>query len=582
MSDLQRNYIYKSYRDGVFLGVIPNVTSQFGYSQNINTASAALNITVGLTPDTSNQPVSDILDENGVAITDEFGETITTERVADLVGNDNEAALIRNNNNVQVYEVSAEYPSGLLLFNGYISTWTANYGGDENIEFTVLGYGTELDNYIVTSGDAIDQSWDITNDFVSLGTDKFDAHNAYIQKFTVASGTTRLAAIELLVSTVPYGFNHVGATIHMDVFNNLTDAENFASTPLLSKSTTLPSTVFPDTITHKVTFTTPVTVTSGETLYFRIYVDWDGNNVTYEDYVYIYARTPSDYPAGTFYNWNVVTWAAENTKIGFKTYASSGDTTSPYLNTDPADILRDIMDVYNAQGGVITYDGTSIDDTGLSIDYTFKLNTLLEGIKKCFDLSPGNWYWYVNPGNDTLYFKETSATADHTFFKGRHIDNLSVQATIETVKNKVYFTGGDTGGGQNLFLLITDPTSLAANNNRVGLVKLTDNRVTIQATGEAIAQNYLDQFGLEAYQTTMVLNRNTYNAHLLQIGHTVGFAGFGTFVDNLILQVVTRTVDPDNVTLTLGILPHRASSRVERIERDLSSVQTVDNPSTPS
>ena len=63
---------------------------------------------------------------------------------------------------------------------------------------------------------------------------------------------------------------------------------------------------------------------------------------------------------------------------------------------------------------------------------------------------------------------------------------------------------------------------------------------------------------------------------------SVGFNGFGTFVDNLVLQIVRVDYTPESATLTLGILPKRVHQAVEQVVRGVIGLNTVDNPTTPS
>lgn len=74
----------------------------------------------------------------------------------------------------------------------------------------------------------------------------------------------------------------------------------------------------------------------------------------------------------------------------------------------------------------------------------------------------------------------------------------------------------------------------------------------------------------------------TYDTNLIDLGETIGFAGFASLVDNLILQVVRKSKHAEYVELALGQLPRRATLTFESLQRDLAALQTVDNPTTPS
>lgn len=149
---MNKKYLYRSYRDDVFLGVITNVVSEFSYSQDINSAGSVLNMKVALTIDNSGQANETIDDETGAIIQDEAGGNLLSERALDVFGNSNEAIMLRNGNIVEVYEISSYYPSGKKMFSGIINRLEGNFSGDSFEEIiTVLIYsrGSELDHYIV-------------------------------------------------------------------------------------------------------------------------------------------------------------------------------------------------------------------------------------------------------------------------------------------------------------------------------------------------------------------------------------------------------------------------------------------------
>ena len=199
------------------------------------------------------------------------------------------------------------------------------------------------------------------------------------------------------------------------------------------------------------------------------------------------------------------------------------------------------------------------------------------------ELGPATWYWYTNPATDVMEYKVTGTTADHTIIKGRHINELSIEATKEQLANVIYFTGGDAGSGANVYANVNDTASLV--NNRRGLVRLNDPKVkgaTGVATGTIIAQNYIAGHNAQTYITQVEIIDGTYDITLLKLGQIVGFGSFGTFVDQLLLQIVSIQRKVDSVVLSLGALPHRATEQMEEVQRSLEASQTVDNPTSPS
>lgn len=571
MPDLEKKYIYKISRGGVFLNVLPNVVSPFNYSLDVNNPFTSLTITVGVTADTAHDATEAILTENGVPITNELGQDLLIERQPDLVG---ENALINNGNDIEVYEYSATYPNGQLVFSGYISKWKTVFGASENINITCLSYGVELDNYVIMSGDTVDVNHADFTGYYSLGNSKFEERTYNWQSFTVGAGVTTLSSVafQLLAETSA----SIGALVTVEVFNSQADAESFTSTPLGTASIALRSTSYED---YKFTFPSSITVTAAGVYYARLSVGWDAGTVVYHVIMRAKGSVPGSYAGGTSAYWNLVSWSPQTSDLNIATYTSSGNTTAPYTSVDPSAILEDIIDEYSSRGGTVNYTAASIDNTGASVTYTFNFNTVLEGIQKVLTLAPSGWYWTVDPGTSLLTFKQASTTADHTMIYGRHISELEIEATIENIKNNIYFTGGDSGG-TNIFVREIDATSLLT--TRPGLARLSDNRVTLQATADAIVDGYLDENNDEKYITRVRILDGTYDISLFNPGETVGFSGFGTFVDNLILQIVRIEREVDAVTLSLGVLRKRLSTEIETARRSLIEVQTVDNPSAPS
>lgn len=580
MADITTKHVYKIYRNSQFKGVLQNVQSDFGYVQAINTAATQIDVTVGLNPDTSHDPVEPILTESGEELLTETNEIIVTERAPDAVGNANNNALIQNNNDIEIYEYSNYHPNGKLVFSGFISRHKQSFA-NSNVTFTAISYGGGvggLDHYLVMSGDTLDVDYGISDPddfYFGLGNSKFEDRNYAIQSWEVGVGITSLSSISLRAAAA---FGHNGTQVRVEVFNNLMEAQSRPGSPL----TTATQSIIDATVrTYTFSFTTPLDVTAGQTYYMRISTDWDAVSINYTAQVGIMMENTGLYADGQLYEWNLTSWVSyPGSDIRFATYSSEGSTTAPYLNTDPSDMLRDIIDVYNNQGGEVTYTDTSIEDTGLSLDYTFKVNTILEAVKKIQAMTPADWYWYVDPATNVIHLKETNTTPDHKLILGRHIHDLVTESSIEDIRNIGYFTGGDTGSGENLYLFRTEATSLA--NNRRGLERLHDTRVTVLETGEAILESFLAENSDEDELATCFVLEKTYDITSLDIGDTVGFAGFGTSVDNLVLQIVNKSPRKGGVQLDLGELPMRASTELDQIRRKLDEQATVDNPDAPS
>ena len=262
------------------------------------------------------------------------------------------------------------------------------------------------------------------------------------------------------------------------------------------------------------------------------------------------------------------------------TFSTSNLTRVTFNSADPTNIAKSLIDAYASRGGLINYDTGTTDLTGLSLSYTFNTNTVLEGINTCLSLAPSGWYWYVDVGTNIFYFKQISTTPDHKLILGRHIRDLKLVATIENVKNSLLFTGGDAGSGTNLFVQYTDDNSITEFGQR--LERKTDTRVTLANTADAIGNSYIDQYKGESYETTVIVMDKDYDITLFNVGDTVAFRNAGTFVDGLMMQIVRKRYASSYAELTLGTLPVRLMPSVEQLRRDVTALQTIDNPDSAS
>lgn len=574
---LQKQYLYKISRKGIFLGVLQNVISDFSFSQNINSGGTSLACRVALNAFTATDSVDVLITESGEELITESGENITTERTNDLVGNSNSLSLIRSYNDIEVYEFSPNNPNGKIVFKGYISKWKASFGGSNIVDFTVVSNGAELDNYLILGSQTVDASQASSNATLVTGSYGKDGNTAVVvQSFVVGSGITNHSGMDWKVSGVAP--TDIGKTLIYSLHASLADAE--AGTNSLGSTT---GTIQSQTATvQRFSLSSAAVVTPGGTYYGRlcaqtgVITNWQ---LEYQN-TDLYASGQAYYSDGSVGGGGGGAWTTLNYDFYFRTYYTAGATSAPYTSSDSGTILKSIIDSYFSRGGVINYGTGTVDLPTTSVSYTFKFNTILEGIKKCLELAPSDWYFYVDPATNTLYFKETGTTADHRMILGRHIQELDVEANVEQLKNVVYISGGDVGGGINLFSSKTDTASLAA--NKVGLGRISDNRVTIQATADALMQNFLDTNSDEQYNTMITVLETTYDITLFQLGQNIAFGGFGNFVDQLMLQIVGIIRYPDYVQLKLGVLPRRVTATLEQIIQDLNDIHSLANPSAPS
>lgn len=571
----EKNYNYVVTRQGVYLGLLPNVTSDFQYTQDINTAGVQIVVHCGISADTASLDITTIDDETGTPLQDELGNNLQTEKYPDVFGNANSKALFRNGNQLTIYEVSDYNQNGKQVFSGDIERWSALYGGNDGDEIVLTAYsdGAELNNYIMTGGDTLDQSQTSYNNVHTILESSRDGYARVAQTFTVGGGVTNLEGFSFYYQDFAFD-----KTVVVYIYGSVSDATSGIK-PLASGSATIGlAGVSP--AEGKVIFTPAIAVTPGQVLTAVVFAgnsDDIGINIYYQN-TNVYANGAmytADYGGGGGGG-----YAPFGTSdLMFKTWYGGNATTVAYSSVDTGNILIDAMTRYASKGGVIKGTSSTVATTGVAVTYTFKVATVLEGIQKMLDLSPYNYYWYVDIGTDTLYFQPTATTAKYTLIKGRHITGLNMTASTENVTNLLLFTGGPTAG-VNLYKQYSDSVSIT--NNKQRLDRKTDNRVTVTATADAIGTSTIASKKDEKYQTSVTIADSTMDISLFRPGDTVGFAGFGNFVDGLVLQISSINYSPHQVTLSLGDIAPRVNETLLSIDNSLNDLNTIDNPSTPS
>lgn len=479
--------------------------------------------------------------------------------------------LIKNGNLIAVYETNYYYPNGKLMFQGQINRLSARFNPklDGIIKMLCHSDGRDMDNLIARGAPfsyTTDQSNTSNTSSVAVSGDIYGGWTRRGQTFTVGGGVTNLGRIRLrLKGNATVTVSVYGSTSLNPLLGSVTKAVNVGSATVVD-----------------FLFSDFIDVTAGEQYFFTVAVNagqsiqiYYANNTNPYANGGMYTSTYSGGSGGGGYSPNA------NDDLYFTTAYGTPSTNASYTTDDPtADMLTAIIDDYINRGGNITYDSGEIEATGLSLNMDFISNTIYEAIKKILDASPSGFYYAVDLGENKLRFKEANTTPDYLLVKGKHIEALDLDFSIENVVNDVLFSGGDTGGGSNLFTQYVDNTSKALYGTR--LDRKSDNRVTVQGTADAIGESKIAEYKDEQYYTTLSVLARTMDITLLKVGVTIGFRGYGNFIDNMILQITRVEYSADRVRLQVGTLPIRFNDSMEEVIRGLIAEQTVNNPSSPS
>jgi hypothetical protein len=278
---------------------------------------------------------------------------------------------------------------------------------------------------------------------------------------------------------------------------------------------------------------------------------------------------------------------------------SYGGTTVNYLNWDPSDILKQIINDYNRQGGTLTYDSTSIDKTGTLVSYKFNTNTTLEGIQQCLTLAPAGWYFYIDLGTNKVHFHSKTTATKRILQLGRDLEQIDFLKRTESIINTVYFTGGPNPANtaKNVYRVYRNLASVTTYGKMA--FKYTDNRVTDQGTMNTIANALLNEYPAPEVRTTVTLLDDFFTTEDIKPGDIFTFRGFPWKRPNLLdvgliddfyldfdlanpesyeMQVARFDYTPDKIVTTLSSTPPDVHKRVEDIKRNLDAQEVANNP----
>lgn len=570
-ADVPIREIYKVRNQrGEYIGLLPQPTDELKFAQDMNSLGSQITIQVPGSTDTAVTATYPYTTEDLSAnYTDETATgNYVTEGDVPIVSAAFQSidTLIKNGNTVECWLFNYFYPNGKCMFVGKIRRWEDDDKANA-INITLYSTSYDLDNYyargapFVYTNDQVQNTYN-SIDYPFVQTDKGAGWHLDGQTFVVGAGVTNVAAITVAADRV--------CPVTINLYNGV--------------GGTLIGTVSGDTVVGASIFGFPnlITVTPGQTLFFTVTPDpgytlglgYQTGNPYASGSMYV-----SDYSGGS----GGGAWTPSTGNDLWFTTASGGTTTTGvFTSKDPSTgMLAPLITDYNVRGGTQVWTATSIDATGLSLSYTFSVQTIYQAMQAILDMSPAGFYYYIDIGNQVIYFKNASTTPDFLLQKGVHIDSLKLGATTEESVNTLPFTGGEVSAAVNLYKIYTNAQSIAAFGPL--LKPKSDNRVKLDATADAIGQNTLAEFSGEKYFTTVtVVHTTKLDITLLTPGKVVGFRGHGNFKDQVVAQIVRREWSAGAVQLTIGVLPMRQSTQFAQMMRDLEQQQTQNNPTSPT
>lgn len=587
----QKRFRYKvRSEDGDYLGDWRDAPSDPNYKQEINNIIGSLPVKFARNDLSIEPAVAELLNEDDTPLTDESdspflidvspvtglgtGTTLDTNvnvEVDSIYGqfepllNEDDTPILNEDGSMILVEDG--FPLGRTIFRGYVPRWELPLDGT-SISSEIRSYSQDLNNIILETEDTpyIDSGAKGSGSYGIFGGGPTD-YEYLAQSFTMAA--------QKVVSKVRL---YASAGWYTDVNCDVTIVGGTPSSPgssygggsgVVNRNTPVPY--------LDVTFDSPITLPIG-TYHFVFSTDSykTGGNPTYPLNL---ATTASAYGGGSIWYSTNDTGLVNDTgnDIAFILYEAGADTTVPFLSKDPSQILRSIVDFAQSRGAAINYTADSIQVTETLVSYTFQTNTIKEAIEKVLELCPANWYYFYDFGTDTIYLREQSSTPDRWLRKGQSVVTGKIVKTIEKVINDVLFSGG---GNPALFKRTRETPQAGT---RRGLAKKSDNRVTSSSTATILSQSDIDQLRNALYAGEVTITEDgTFYLEDVEVGEMLGFIGFGTLVDGIVVQSVSKEYNPDKMPLSLTYNVPRVNKRVEDIKRNLEVLENVNNPAEPS
>lgn len=345
-----------------------------------------------------------------------------------------EGTIVNYDNRVEITCFNDDHPNGKLIYQGTIDSWTPNgRSGSSYVDIVLVPYSADLAQYPVTDPSFGDVSFiqDQPKTLLSFTSSKVAV------SWTTGSGVLALGQI---VASIYYAnTSQVTVSIYKDNGSNTPDN----TVPVYTTDYTVDN----SPVYQGVYGLNPNIAVSASSKYWLV-VDTHGGNV---DQTPIY--TTNDYASGNAAYWNGSAWV-QSASYGIQelyTYTTNADTSVSFAADDWKESLFSILRTYSDLGGRTLYSDQSIEDPGITFTYDFNSNTMLDAVQKFVDQCPTGWYWYVDAGTNELNIHPPQTLAKHRFTQGVDVQQFQLEKTKATIVNSLYITGGDTGGGSNLF-----------------------------------------------------------------------------------------------------------------------------------
>lgn len=630
---LPRTYEYKVFdKDDNFIGIWPDVISDFGYSQDINTAGAAIQVQLGRSIDTPfNDPVrllteadptEHLLTEAGEFLQGDYqspnrvgeGTDVAVNNrlevweyygsIDDLVTSQDGENIVTSGENIGEVEVADNFDDNSVDISKW-SDWGGAFTEETNNQLEMYldnagGYhgfdsaqrhdftdGKMVSVQVVDAGDLGITSWEVYP-LSLIGDTTDDQYFWFIGVGNLLRVYRRVGGVQTVVLDITYDpdvHKYLAARYYNGnwLFQYSTDGENWTT------AYSEPVGFTPDNILIDILTGTWQAEASNTTAIF------DNFNLFYPvgENIQVHYGAPNgrrafhgiiqDFEAD-YGNTDTVLVTVASFGIQLDNYVRKiGETTTvPQNSLSPSQVVRNGITDLQSQGGEMGYSQNSIQESGTVASVTFRLNTILEVVKKGIEMAPQDWSWYGDVADDLVYMQARPVAVAHRFILGEHILKAKFKQSILNMINLYYFVGGEQteGMGDYLFKKYLNQASIDEFGQQ--LKRQTDQRFTDENSVSLIANSAIDADKNPRYAGTMDISAGTYPIETVRLGQLIGFANHGNFIDQLNLVVANIKYSPDILTVKLEVLPPKVDKRIEDIKRNLTTQEQLNTPDTPS
>jgi hypothetical protein len=456
-------------------------------------------------------------------------------------------------------------PEGDTIFTGFLDVWEQDIGTNETTLVTLMSHSNELFNIMLE-----------TDDTLSVDNSSWNGGDVGI----AGSGPGDNIGLAQVIS-IPSSSNFSKVTMPLKTYGSpVVSGQVYFGTPasvggfIVNVQGVVGDDLGGGWFMYTFSFGSYISLVSGATItiYFSSSIFKTGGSPTY----------PANWKTGNGYSGHA--WVDSGSgfveqiySVLFTLWIAGGSTDVSYINIDPANILKKMIDFAAARGSRVRYTDDSITPTFTNVNVPFKGALVGEAVQSIPALCPADWYLIYDFGTNIVYLKHRPGAPDRIVTLGQNLASLKIGRRLTGIVNQTFFTGG---GSPSLYLKTTDQD--ARIKWRPGLEKMNNINVVDQASARIISQNEIDRKKEPGYYGTLTIFSKGYWIEDVDVGELMGFMNHGELIDALDLQAASITYYPDKLDIPLQTLPIQTTRLADDTKRQVNNLAAINNPSSPS